>query len=66
MHSENPVFHFDPRLELNLCFALGDSYHRMGRYEEAKEVLEEAWRVCKQKNIKESARVAGKLGWIYQ
>ena len=69
VHSEYPDFHLDPRLEVKLRFALGDSHHHMGRYKEAKEVLEEAWRVCKKENLKgtkEGASIAGLLGWIYQ
>ena len=41
----------------------------MGNYKEAKEVLEEAWRICNEENLKETKEgvlVAGKLGWIYQ
>ena len=69
IQSEHPDFHFDPRLEVKLRFALGDSYHHMGRYKEAMDMLEEAWRVCKEENLKktkEGAWVAALLGWIYQ
>ena len=69
VHSEYPEFCFDTGHEVKLHFALGDCYERMGRYKEAKAVLEEAWRMCKEENLKEkneSASVAGKLGWIYQ
>ena len=69
VHSEYPDFHFDPRLEVKLCFALGDSYHNMGRYKEAKEMVERACRVCKEENLKETkegARVAVLLGLTYQ
>lgn len=69
IRSEHPDFCFDASHELKLRFALGDSYHHMGKYEDAKEVLEEAWRVCIKENMREtneSAWVAGLLGWIYQ
>ena len=69
VHSKNPDFCFDTDHWLKLHFALGIFYNCMGNYKEAKEMLEEAWRVHKEENLKEtkeSAWVAGKLGWIYQ
>ena len=41
----------------------------MGRYKEAREVLEKALVVCNEEGIKETgegADIANELGWIYQ
>ena len=69
MLPELPDFHFDERLEMKLLFALGDSYHHIGRNDKAKEALEKAWTLCNTEGMKEtyaSAEVARILGWTYQ
>ena len=54
--------------EVKLRFALGQSYRHMGRYKEAREVLEKALVVCNEEGIRETregAGIAKELGWIY-
>ena len=54
--------------EVKLRFALGQSYRHMGRYTEAREVLEKALIVCNEEGIRETregAGIAKELGWIY-
>ena len=59
----------DATREVKLRFALGQSYRHMGRYMEAREVLEKALVVCNEEGIRETregAGVASELGWIYR
>ena len=64
IHSD---FSPDARHEVKLRFALGQSYHHMGRYMEAKEMLEKALTVCNEEGITETREGAGitkELGWV--
>ena len=59
----------DATHEVNLRFALGQSYLIMGRYMEAREVLEKALIVCNEegkREMREGARVAKRLGDVYK
>ena len=54
---------------VKLCLALGQSYRHIGRYKDAREVLEKARIVCVEEGIKETregAGIATELGWIYR
>ena len=65
IHSD---FSPDASYEVKLRFALGQSYWHMGRYMEARKVLEKALMVCNEEGIKETrerAGIATELGWIY-
>ena len=65
IHSD---FVHDAAHEVKLHFALGQSYHHMGKYKQAREVLEKALIVCNKEGIKETTEGAGvtaELGWIY-
>ena len=69
MQSELSDFHLDASHELSLLNALGDSYVRIGKYKEARKVMEEALIVCLKPGIDEYTRcavVCGQLGWIYK
>ena len=64
----NSDFHLDAHHEVKLRYALGGIYGKMGKYMEAREVLEKALMVCNKEGIKEAregAGVAAELGWIY-
>ena len=65
IHSD---FHSDASHEVKLRFALGQSYRHMGRYMEAREMLEKALVVCNEEGIQETregAGIAKELGLIY-
>ena len=46
-------FQLDANHEMNLCLLLGEGYPLVGRYREAKDVLERALRVCEREGWKE-------------
>ena len=73
MDNLSPQIHsdFSPDVshEVKLRFTLGQSYGHMGKYMEARKVLEKAVRVCDKEGIKETLEGAGivpELGWIYR
>ena len=58
----------DASHEVKLRFALGQSHRHMGRYKEARDVLEKALMVCNKEGInekREGAGIAAELGWNY-
>ena len=69
IQSELTDFHFDASYELEMLTPLGESYLLMGKYNEARKVMEEALMVCLEVGKDKAAicaATAGQLGFIYK